>query len=142
MSVEGPGLSAERREMSSEGRVKVQSFEDLIAWQKARELNRDIYRVSNAGAFAKDFGLRDQICRASVSISSNIAEGFDRSSRADFHRFVVIAKASCAEVQSQLYLALDIGYLGQKEFDELMAKAKEVAKILGGLRVSLKREKK
>jgi len=119
----------------------IQRFEDLIAWQKARELNREIYRVSNAGAFAKDFGLRDQIRRASVSISSNIAEGFDRSSRADFHRFIVIAKASCAEVQSQLYLALDIGYLGQQQFETLMAKAKEVAKILGGLRLSLQKEK-
>jgi len=121
--------------------VSVRRFEDLIAWQKARELNREIYRMSNAGAFAKDFGLRDQIRRASVSISSNIAEGFDRSSRADFHRFIVIAKASCAEVQSQLYIALDVGYLGQQQFETLMAKAKEVAKILGGLRLSLQKGK-
>jgi four helix bundle protein len=116
-------------------------FEDLIAWQKARELNREIYRSTNTGAFARDYGLRDQIRRASVSISSNIAEGFDRTSRAEFHRFVAIAKASCAEVQSQLYLALDVGYLGQEEFEELLARAKEVAKILGGLRASLQKEK-
>jgi len=121
--------------------VTIQRFEDLIAWQKARELNREIYLLTNTGAFAKDFGLRDQIRRASVSISSNIAEGFDRSSRAEFHRFVVIAKASCAEVQSQLYLALDIGYLDHKEFEVLMAQAKEVAKILGGLRLSLQKQK-
>jgi four helix bundle protein len=118
-----------------------QRFEDLIAWQKARELNLEIYRITNIGAFAKDYGLRDQIRRASVSISSNIAEGFDRASRAEFHRFVAIAKASCAEVQSQLYLALDVGYLGQDEFEDLLARAKEVAKILGGLRLSLKQEK-
>jgi len=121
--------------------VTIQRFEDLIAWQKARELNREIYLLTNTGAFAKDFGLRDQIRRASVSVSSNIAEGFDRSSRAEFHRFVVIAKASCAEVQSQLYLALDIGYLDHKEFEVLMAQAKEVVKILGGLRLSLQKQK-
>ncbi|MFQ5356439.1 MAG: four helix bundle protein [Mariprofundaceae bacterium] len=115
----------------------VKRFEDLIAWQKARELNREIYMLTSHGEFAKDFGLRDQIRRASISISSNLAEGFDRSSRRDFHRFVVIAKASCAEVQSQLYLALDIGYLAKREFEILMAKAKEVAKVLGGLRKSL-----
>ena len=118
-----------------------QRFEDLIAWQKARELNREIYRLTNTGAFARDYGLRDQIRRAAVSISSNIAEGFDRSSRAEFHRFVAIAKGSCAEVQSQLYLALDVGYLGQEEFEGLLARAKEVAKILGGLRASLKQER-
>ncbi len=121
--------------------MTIQRFEDLIAWQKARELNREIYLLTNTGAFAKDFGLRDQIRRASVSVSSNIAEGFDRSSRAEFHRFVVIAKASCAEVQSQLYLALDIGYLDHKEFEVLMAQAKEVVKILGGLRLSLQKQK-
>jgi len=121
--------------------VAIQRFEDLIAWQKARELNREIYRVTSAGAFASDFGLRDQIRRASVSISSNIAEGFDRSSKADFHRFVVISKASCAEVQSQLYLALDIGYLSHEKFEELITRAKEVARILGGLRLSLQKEK-
>ena len=120
--------------------MAIQRFEDLIAWQKARELNREIYGVTNSGAFANDFGLRDQIRRASVSISSNIAEGFDRSSRADFHRFVVISKASCAEVQSQLYLALDIGYLSHEKFAGLMSKSKEVARILGGLRLSLKKE--
>lgn len=121
--------------------MKIQSFEDLVAWQKARELNAEIYRCTNSGAFAKDYGLRDQIRRASVSISSNIAEGFDRASRTEFHRFVVIAKASCAEVQSQLYLALDVGYLARREFECLMDKAKEVARLLGGLRKSLQKEK-
>jgi len=112
-------------------------FEDLIAWQKARLLNRDIYEITNRQGLSNDFGLRDQLRRASVSISSNIAEGFDRSSRKEFHRFVVIAKASCAEVQSQLYLALDAGYMTEQEFGLLIEKAKEVSRILGGLRVSL-----
>ena len=113
----------------------------MIAWQKARELNFEIYRCTNSGVFAKDYGLRDQIRRASVSISSNIAERFDRASRTEFHRFVVIAKSSCAEVQSQLYLALDVGYLSRNEFDKLMHLVKEVAKILGGLRLSLRKER-
>jgi four helix bundle protein len=126
--------------LGNEGRVQIRNFEDLIAWQKSRELSREIYLLTNAGAFAKDFGLRDQIRRASVSIASNIAEGFDRSSRTEFHRFIVIAKASCAEVQSQLYIALDVGYLTQDQFDVLLKQAKEVSRILGGLRASLKKE--
>lgn len=122
--------------------MKIQRFEDLVGWQKARELNTEIYRCTNSGAFAKDYGLRDQIRRASISISSNIAEGFDRASRAEFHHFVAIAKGSCAEVQSQLYLALDVGYLARCEFECLMDKAKEVARLLGGLRKSLQSEGK
>jgi len=121
--------------------VTIQRFEDLIAWQKARELNREIYLLTNTGAFAKDFGLRDQIRRAAVSITSNLAEGFERGGRAEFHQFVVIAKASCAEVRSQLYTALDVGYLGQEEFNRLNKMAEEVSRIIGGLRASLQRQK-
>ena len=98
---------------------KVVSFEDLIAWQKARELTRKIYIISNRGNFEKDFGLRTQIQRACVSIMSNIAEGFDRASRAEFHQYLVIAKGSCAEVRSQLYVANDVGYISNQEFDIL-----------------------
>jgi four helix bundle protein len=127
--------------MSSEGRVKIQRFEDLIAWQKARQLTKEIYQVTNDGAFCKDYGLRDQIRRAAVSITSNLAEGFERGGRAEFHQFVVIAKASCAEVRSQLYIALDVGYISESRFNHLNAMAQEVAKVLGGLRVSLKRQK-
>jgi len=95
---------------------KIKRFEDLIAWQKARELTKRIYRLTNKGLFSKDFGLRDQIRRASVSIMSNLAEGFERGGRAEFHQFVVISKGSCAEVRSQLYVALDVEYITQKEF--------------------------
>ncbi len=108
---------------------------------KSQRAESGIYQITSSGAFAKDYGFRDQIRRSSVSVSSNVAEGFDRASSADFHRFVVIAKASCAEVQSQLYLALDVGYIGQEEFEVLMAQAKEVAKILGGLRKALQKKK-
>lgn len=119
---------------------EIQRFEDLIAWQKARALARDIYGATGHGAFAADSGLASQIQRAAVSIMSNIAKGFERGSRPDFHRFLVIAKASCAEVRSQLYLALDTGYLTQDEFDRLMAQAQEVSRIIGGLRASVERQ--
>jgi four helix bundle protein len=121
---------------------RVARFEELIAWQKARALTRDSYRVSSNGAFGRDFGLRDQIRRASVSVMSNIAEGHERSNPGDFHRFLSIAKASNGEVRSQLYIALDVGYLDSVEFQRLMELAEEVGRIVGGLRtaVASKRE--
>jgi four helix bundle protein len=99
---------------------KIQKFEDSIAWQKSRELTRDIYQITREGSFAKDFGLSGQIQRASVSIMSNIAEGFERGGRREFHQFLSTAKASCAEVRSRLYVALDIGYLDQTRFNRLL----------------------
>ena len=105
--------------------MAVDKFEDLVAWQKARTLTKSIYMATCKEIFAKDFGLSGQIQRASVSIMSNIAEGFERSNPAEFHHFLVIAKASCAEVRSQLYVALDIGYLPQSEFDVLFKQAQE-----------------
>jgi len=119
---------------------EVERFEDLIAWQKARELTRRVYHITATGAFSRDFGLRDQIRRASVSVMSNLAEGFERGSRAEFRQFVVIAKGSCAEVRSQLYAALDIGYLTEKEHRELDVMARDVSKIIGGLLAALKRK--
>ena len=120
---------------------RVEQFEDLVAWQKARELTKQIYSLTNQGPFSKDFGLRDQIRRASVSIMSNLAEGFGRGGRSEFHQFVVIAKGSCAEVRSQLYVALDVGYITQEQFDQISALATEVSRIVGGLRSSLQRQK-
>lgn len=117
----------------------VKRFEDLIAWQKARELTRVIYQMTEDGKFSRDFGLRDQIRRASVSIMSNIAEGFERFGKAEFHQFLVVAKASCAEVRSQLYIAHDIGYITQEQFAEVHGLADEVARIVGGLRASIKK---
>ena len=116
---------------------RVERFEDLIAWQKARLLTAEIYRVTNQGPFARDFGLRDQICRAAVSVMSNIAEGFERNRAAEFHQFLSIAKASCGEVRSQLYVALDAGYLKRDVFDAMRSRAEEVSRITGGLRASL-----
>jgi four helix bundle protein len=121
--------------------AKVERFEELIAWQKARGLVRTIYEATRNGDFAKDYGLSGQIQRAAVSIMSNIAEGFERSSRGEFHQFLCIAKVSRAEVRSQLYVALDTGYLDKESFDPLLQQAEEVARIVGGLRSSVYRQK-
>ena len=121
--------------------MTISRFEDLIAWQKARQLVAAIYQATGKGAFAKDYGLRDQIQRSAVSIMSNIAEGFDRGTRPEFHKFLVIAKGSCAEVRSQLHVALDCGYITQQDFDAIVGLAQEVAKIVGGLRASVQRQR-
>jgi len=118
---------------------KVSRFEDLIAWQKARTLTCAIYEVTRRGAFAQDYGLAGQIQRAAVSVMSNIAEGFERGSQKDFQRFLLIAKASCGEVRSQLYVALDIGYISQEEFDRLFRLASETSRVITGLRASIGR---
>lgn len=120
---------------------KVERFEDLIAWQKARSLAAEIYRITALGEFARDFGLHDQIRRAAVSVMSNIAEGFDRASRSEFHQFLVIAKASCAEVRSQLYVALDAGHIDQKTFDAVNGDTSELSRIIGGLRAAVQKQR-
>ena len=119
---------------------QVERFEDLIAWQKARALTKTIYQVTQSGTFSKDYGLAGQIQRASVSVMSNIAEGFERGNRGEFHHFLVIAKASCAEVRSQLYVALDAGYICQTDFEQIMTQAVEVSRIVGGLRASIEKQ--
>ena len=120
---------------------KVTKFEELIAWQKARTLTDLVYRVSGSGEFAKDWGLRDQMRRASVSIMSNLAEGFERGGRAEFRQFLVIAKGSCAEVRAQLYVALDAGYLDKERFSEIYAVAEETGRIVNGLRAAVERQR-
>lgn len=110
----------------------IERFEDINAWQAARHLVSAVYRVSGRGKFEKDFGLRDQIRRASGSVMSNIAEGFERSTDREFRRFLYIAKGSAGEVRSQLFVALDLEYLTSDEFSDLRLKAEEVAKALSG----------
>ena len=119
----------------------VAKFEDLVAWQKARELTRQVYVMTRLDAFSRDYGLRDQIRRASVSIMSNIAEGFERLNPNEFHHFLVMAKASCAEVRSQLYVALDAGYLSEAEFKDIMNQATDVARTVNALRTSVDRQR-
>ncbi len=116
-------------------------FEGLIAWQKARELAKNIYKVTSSGEFTRDFGLKDQIRRAAVSIMSNIAEGYERGGRPEFHQFLVIAKGSCAEVRSQLYVAFDVGYINEDQFHNMKSHTEEVSKILSGLRKSIQQQK-
>ncbi len=120
---------------------KAEKFEDLIAWQKARDLTREIYLATQKGRFSKDFGLFGQIQRAAVSMMSNIAEGFERYGYGEFHQFLSVAKASCGELRSHLYVAFDIGYLDQGDFQRLLSKAEEVGRIIGGLRSSVSKQR-
>ncbi len=112
--------------------TRIERFEDIEAWQKGRELVEEIYQLSAGGGLSKDFGLRDQIRRAAVSIISNIAEGFARQTDKEFVQFLYMAKGSVAEVQSQLYVASDLSYLSQDEFIRLYSKADEVARLISG----------
>ncbi len=117
--------------------MAIQKFEDLIAWQKSQDLAVKIYDHFRK---IKDFGFRDQVCRAVVSISNNIAEGFDRSSRTDFCRFLYIAISSCSEVKSMLHLAARLSYINIDVKDELLYEADEVSKIIRGLIKSLNKK--
>jgi four helix bundle protein len=120
----------------------VRRFEDLVAWQLARELTSEVYAITRQGTFSRDFGLVDQMRRAVVSVMSNIAEGFERDSIAERLHFYAIAKASCAELRSQLYVALDAGYIDQPTFDILQARADRTARVLSGLRTSTSRTRR
>ena len=120
---------------------KIERFEDLIAWQKARVLTNGIYAATRQADFACDFPLTNQVRRAAISIMSNIAEGFERKGRGEFHQFLSIAKGSCGELRSQLYIAHDAGYLDAALFQELMAQAEEVGRIIGGLRAAVETQK-
>lgn len=110
--------------------AKIERFEDIQAWQKARDLNKDIYDITKNAYFSKDFSLRDQIRRASVSIMANIAEGFGRRSNKEFANFLNMAHGSAAEVQCHLYIALDQNYVAQREFEVLFIKAEDVSKMI------------
>lgn len=112
--------------------MKIKRFEDIKAWQEARELTKLIYELTNSPAFSKDFGLKDQIRRASVSIMANIAEGFDRNSDKEFNKFLSYSISSASEVKSHLYVALDQGYVSQETFEKFYEKASTVSKIITG----------
>ena len=117
--------------------MKITKFEDILAWQKARVLVRELYAVSKSGGFAKDFELRNQITRAGGSIMHNIAEGFDSGSRTEFKRFLRYAQRSASEVKSELYLALDQNYITQTQFESLYESTTEVHRLIGGFIKSL-----
>ena len=118
--------------------VLIKKFEDIVAWQEARKLVSNIYKLTTIGAFAKDYGLRDQLQRASVSAMTNIAEGFDCESKLEFARFLGIARRSAVEVQSLLYAALDVGYIDQESFRIEYQQAEKTKALIGGLKHSLK----
>ena len=108
-------------------------FEDLDAWKIARELTRDVYQITQGDKFSRDFGLKNQIRKASVSVMSNVAEGFERDGNREFCNFLSIGKGSAGEVRSQLYVALDQDYLARHEFDRIYLKAQESGRVIAGL---------
>jgi four helix bundle protein len=108
-------------------------FEDIEAWKRARDLTRKVYRCTKSRGFASDFGLKDQIRRAAVSVLSNIAEGYERDGTQEFLQFHSTAKGSIGEVRAQLYVALDEGYLSSDQFDELSRDALAISKMLSSL---------
>ena len=114
-------------------------FEDIDVWRRSRELTNKIYKITSKVDFGRDFGLKDQIRRASVSIMSNIAEGFERSGTGEFAHFLATAKGSAGEVRSQLYVALDQGYISEALFAPLSATVTEISRMLSGLMTYLKK---
>ncbi|MDQ3491316.1 MAG: four helix bundle protein [Acidobacteriota bacterium] len=114
-----------------------QKFEDIVAWQKARDVNKLIYSVTSENCFARDFALRDQIRRSSISIMANIAEGFGRHSNKEFANFLNIARGSAFEVQSHLYVAFDLAYISEPGFRELHGSLDEICRMLYALRKRL-----
>lgn len=113
--------------------MTIKRFEDLEAWKIARELTRNVYALTRNEPFSKDFGLRDQICRSTVSIMSNVAEGFERDGDKEFANFLSIAKGSAGETRSLLYVALDQSYISEAEFQTASAKAIENSRVISGL---------
>jgi four helix bundle protein len=111
---------------------KFNSFEEINSWQKSRIFNKKIYLVTENSNFKKDFDFVRQIRRASLSISSNIAEGFERNTDKEFVYFLYVAKASAGEVRSQLYLAFDLEYIIKEEFEMLLNSVTEISKLLSG----------
>jgi four helix bundle protein len=125
---------SDRKEEKQETRLAAfTTFEEMAAWQKARELTRRVYDVTASARFRRDFGLVDQIRRASVSAMSNIAEGFERRGSREFAQFLSIAKGSLGEVRAQLYVALDQSYIDSSVFKELTGMAGDAARLVGGL---------
>jgi four helix bundle protein len=111
-------------------RQKIESFEDLRVWQNGMSLVKQIYVITNEGKLSKDFGLRDQLRRASVSVPTNIAEGFERSSRKEYLNFLNFAKGSVGEVRSLLRVAVEVGYIEQSTYSQLYDRAIELSRML------------
>ncbi|MDI6763736.1 MAG: four helix bundle protein [Thermodesulfobacteriota bacterium] len=119
----------------------IEKFEEIEVWKKARELTSEIYTISNRGAFLKDYGLRDQIRRACISIMANIAEGFERGGTGEFLQFLGIAKGSTGEVRTHLYIGLDQGYINKEMFERLYNFTNEIGGMVGRLMNYLRKTK-
>ena len=119
--------------------TNIKNFEELIAWQKSRELAGYVYELTRKDKFSRDFGLRDQIQRSASSEMHNIAEGFESGSDPEFVRFLKIARRSAGEVQSQLYLALDVDYITENERQKAYILAREVKKLINGMMTYLRK---
>jgi 3-oxoacyl-[acyl-carrier protein] reductase len=117
----------------------INRFEDMQVWKQARNLVRAVYEISNGNRFSKDFGLRNQITRAAVSIMSNIAEGFERKSNNEFIQYLFVAKGSAGELRSQLYAAYDLKYIDDEKFNELLISTEQISKSLSGFIKYLKK---
>jgi len=115
--------------------MAIQKFEDILAWQKAQDFTVDIYSFFGK---LKDFSFKDQICRATISVSNNIAEGFDRQSSKEFTRFLFYALGSCSEIKSMIYLAFRLNYCDQATHQSLLQKVIEISRIIQGLINSMK----
>jgi four helix bundle protein len=113
--------------------MAVKNFEDLNVWKQARRLTQEVYRLTKTETFFKDFGLRDQIRRAAISVMSNIAEGFERGGNQEFVQFLYVAKASCGEVRSQLYVVLDQGYATSNDSEKLLQLFRRLAGMISNL---------
>ena len=108
----------------------IKKFEDIESWQEARRLTASIYKMTEISKFTKDWGLKDQIQRASVSVMNNIAEGFDSSSNSEFRRFLSIARRSCSEIQSIVYIALDLSYINKNQFTEIYDQTEKIRRMI------------
>ena len=112
--------------------MTIRRFEDIDSWKQARQITAEIYAITNCQMFRRDFGLKDQIRRASVSVMANIAEGFGRKGTKEFARYLTIARSSALEVQSHLYVALDLGYIDTATFSRLFQQERSIEDLLAG----------
>ncbi len=110
----------------------IERFEDIDAWKAARVLTAEVYRVTASGDFARDFGLKDQIRRASISIMLNIAEGFDREGNNELRQFLAVAKGSVGEVRAALYIALDARFIDEEQFETIRKMTDDTGRLIGG----------
>jgi len=117
--------------------MRIEKFEDIKGWQEARALVKMVYLLTDEGKFAKDFGLRDQMRRAAVSVMANVAEGFDCDSNTEFARFLGIARRSAVEVQSLLYTAMDVGYINQEQFQTYYEQARKTKALISAFKSAM-----